>query len=211
MFSLNFACVIDSIPRTFTRRGVIFTHPTQGRKLVTETLTDAELLSSLDLVPLVETDKPEAKLRTQRVTGPSFNYTGSVVEKIYTASYLPLDSIKADFLRTSRELLIGYIADVNIDYTLEEIRTWDQQRAEAIAYIDDSLSDVPLLDAIADSRGITVSTLANDIVARSIAFSAEAGHILGRKQGIVDLLDAAETGEALDQILEDELYTGWLL
>jgi len=211
MFSLNFACVLDSIPRTFTRRGVLFTHPVTGSQLVAETLTDAELLTQFDLYPVVETDKPDFNPRTQRITGPAFNFTGSVVEHVYTASYLPLDFIKEDFLSTARSLLSEYMAEVTFGYTVEEFRTWDQQRDEAKAYIADNLADVPMLDAIAASRGVTVVILANSVMVNSVAYSAAAGHILGRKLGLGDLIEAAPDGVELDRILADELYVNWTI
>ena len=116
---------------------------------------------------------------------------------------------KEDFLDTTKELLASYTADVKIGYTEEEFRTWDQQRVEAHLYIADNLADIPLLDAIASSRGIPVADLVNNVIANADIYSPLMGHILGRKQGLVDLIDSAPDGAELDRILADELYVNW--
>jgi len=81
------------------------------------------------------------------------------------------------------------------EYSEYERSTFPQQRAEAIAYLADNTASIPLLNAIATARGITVETLANKIVEKAEAHDISLGTILGKRKKDLDLLDAIDLND----------------
>lgn len=84
-----------------------------------------------------------------------------------------------------------YLCSLCCEYGDMEKATWDQQYDEAMAYTADSGADVPLLSAIASSRGMTLATLAERVIANRASWVVVAGDILGQRLAYQDLLDAA--------------------
>lgn len=77
------------------------------------------------------------------------------------------------------------------EYGAMERSTWDQQYSEAIAYQADMNADIPLLDAIAVSRGMDVATLVGRIVNNRAAWVELSGSIVGQRLAYQDSVDAA--------------------
>nr|WP_321513129.1 hypothetical protein [uncultured Pseudodesulfovibrio sp.] len=86
------------------------------------------------------------------------------------------------------------------EYGAMEMATWDQQYREAEAYQADNQAVVPLLSAIAASRGMTVATLADRIITNRAAWVALSGSIVGQRLAYQDMLDAAETVAEVEAI-----------
>ena len=108
-------------------------------------------------------DTPEAKLKA-----------------ITTNKKMEVDSNERLFAYKSKELVA--------EYSDGEIRSWDQQRAEATAYAADNTASTPLLSAIATARGITVSELATKVLANAAAYETAYGTLLGKYQKNKDTL-----------------------
>jgi len=77
------------------------------------------------------------------------------------------------------------------EYGPMERATWDQQYDEALEYEADPNADVPLLDSIAASRGMTVSDLVQRIKNNRTAWVQLSGGIVGQRLAYQDLVDAA--------------------
>lgn len=108
-------------------------------------------------------DTPEAKLKA-----------------ITTNKKMQEGSNERTFAYKSKELVA--------EYSDGEIRSWDQQRAEATAYTADNTASTPLLSAIATARGITVSQLATKVLANAEAYESAYGTLLGKYQKNKDTL-----------------------
>lgn len=73
-------------------------------------------------------------------------------------------------------------------YTPEERETWFVQVKEANDYNVSPLSPTPLLTAIANVRGLTVSDLVGTIIAKDNAYRQAIGAILGEQQALVETI-----------------------
>jgi hypothetical protein len=85
-------------------------------------------------------------------------------------------------------------------YPESEILLWPKQEAEALAVMADSSASAPLIDSIAQARGVTRINLAMRIMTLSNAYATAAGAIIGRKQSLLDQLEIASTIEAVEII-----------
>ncbi len=87
-------------------------------------------------------------------------------------------------------------------YPWFERDTWQDQEAEALAYQADPNAPTPLLTGIATQRGITVSELAQRVIANAAAWRAVAPELCGQRKAAADQIEAAETVEQVQQIME---------
>ena len=81
-------------------------------------------------------------------------------------------------------------------YPDAESESWPIQRAEALAYDADPTVATPLLQSIADSRGITLAEQVTKVLENVVAFDAEFGALLGKYQKNKSILTSID--------LEDE-------
>jgi hypothetical protein len=81
-------------------------------------------------------------------------------------------------------------------YTQNEINSWPKQETEARAYIADNNVSTPLLSQIATARGLTLTDLANRVIAKADTFAVGYGTALGDKQAVEDqiqtIVDSAD-------------------
>ncbi len=80
-------------------------------------------------------------------------------------------------------------------YPWFERDTWQDQEAEALAYLADPNAPTPLLTGIATQRGITVAELAQRVIDNARAWRAVAPDLCGQRQAASDQIEAAETEE----------------
>lgn len=113
---------------------------------------------------------------------------------------------------TLAELIANQIAQINRDFELamqkittgyppNEITSWSKQETEARAYVADANAATPLLDALAEGRGLTKADLASRILYKADLFAAVSGQLIGKRQGLEDVLDALP-GEATAEDVE---------
>ena len=82
-----------------------------------------------------------------------------------------------------------------VEYGAYEMATWDQQFDEATAYTASPAADVPLLAAMCVARGISIAELAGKIIANRAAWVSLTGYVIGQRQRIVGLIEAAQAVE----------------
>lgn len=86
-------------------------------------------------------------------------------------------------------------------YPNSEVLTFDQQTAEAKAYLaSGNAADAPLLSALASGRGIEFDDLVNRVMAKHHAFSVLSGIVIGQRQALEDRLRVCETIEDVKAI-----------
>ena len=100
--------------------------------------------------------------------------------------------ISASFEQTIQQITAGYPPN--------EIASWSKQEQEARAFTAVPLSATPLIDALANTRGVPKATLASRIINKADFFAGISGQLIGKRQGLEDSVDAASSKTALAAI-----------
>lgn len=90
---------------------------------------------------------------------------------------------------TCDSILNGAVAS----YPESEVLTFDQQVDEVRRFREtEDVADAPLLNALAQARGITLEDLISRVMAKRQAFSVLSGYVIGQRQALEDRLDALD-------------------
>ena len=117
--------------------------------------------------------------------------------------YTPdLDQVKANAQQELVSIFERKAEEIAGRYPWFERDTWLQQEAEALAYQADPNTSTPVLTGIATQRSITVAELAQRVIANTAAWRAVAPELCGQRQAASDQIEAAETEEQVEQIME---------
>ncbi|MAR74350.1 hypothetical protein [Halomonas sp.] len=111
-----------------------------------------------------------------------------------------LDHAKATTIRRINAAYEAELASIRSEYPESEQMTWDKQEREARAFLADSATATPLLDAVATGRGMDKAELATRIIAKADAWIQASGLATGKRQALEDQVKAAETVEAVEAI-----------
>lgn len=76
-------------------------------------------------------------------------------------------------------------------YPEAETLTWDKQEQEARKWSADNTAATPLLDAIAQGRGMDKTELVSRVIAKADAWIAASGLATGKRQALEDEITAA--------------------
>lgn len=93
------------------------------------------------------------------------------------------------------------IATLTPTYPDDERLTFDKQEAEARAWLADNSTPTPFVDALAAGRQMDKAELVSRIIAKADAFALASGSLTGQRQRYEDLLDVAETADAVAAIV----------
>lgn len=171
--------------------------------------TDAELgLHGYGYWP-VEEDTP-ALAPTERLTEGTLEVDAErgVVVRHWGAEALPEAELTALLVQAKGTKLAELNAEcqrmlesLTPTYPERELTTFDKQESEARAYLAEGTASTPLLSALAQARGIELAELVQRVIAKADTFAAASGCIIGQRQALEDLLDAAETVEDVQAIV----------
>lgn len=91
---------------------------------------------------------------------------------------------------------------VRWEYTESEIMSWYKQEGEARYWLKDNTYPTPLVDLIAEARGLEKSDLINKIIIKADQYAIATGIAVGRRQACEDQIKAITIGNEaqLDQI-----------
>lgn len=112
-----------------------------------------------------------------------------------------LDELKAIKLNEINILYQQSIATLTPTYPDDERLTFDKQEQEARAWLADNSFPTPFVDALAAGRQMDKAELVSRIIAKADAFALTSGSLTGQRQRYEDLLDVAETPEAVAAIV----------
>lgn len=88
-------------------------------------------------------------------------------------------------------------------YPSTELLTFDKQESEARAWLSNSSTETPLVNALAAGRGMDKAELVSRIITKADAFKLAAGYLTGQRQRYEDMLDAATTAEEVEAIVPE--------
>lgn len=137
-------------------------------------------------------------------------YQDSQIEQGYDGNWYlaghalkkPLEEAKAAKLAEINAACDAILNAAVQTYPNSEVLTFDQQTAEAKAYLaSGNAADAPLLSALATGRGIEFGDLVNRVMAKHNAFSVLSGAVIGQRQALEDRLNACGTTEEVNAII----------
>lgn len=173
------------------------------------TLTD-EVLAPFDHAVLAFTPQPEFDDWTQVLTeGTPEQRDGkwyqtwvlTPVTRTPEEEAERLKAIKANKLAEINNAYQQAIATLTPTYPDDERLTFDKQEAEASAWLADNSTPTPFVDALASGRQMEKAELVSRIIAKADAFALASGSLTGQRQRYEDMLDVAETAEAVAAIV----------
>lgn len=91
-------------------------------------------------------------------------------------------------------------AGIKASYPESEVLSWDKQEKEARDFLADPQAVTPQLDAMAETRGLDKTELANRIVSKADSFAVSSGQIIGKRQALEDQLKAMTTWSEMKDI-----------
>lgn len=112
-----------------------------------------------------------------------------------------LGGIKAGKLAEINDAYQQAIATLTPTYPDDERLTFDKQEQEARAWLADNSTPTPFIDALAAGRQMDKAELVSRIIAKADAFALASGSLTGQRQRYEDMLDVAETADAVAAIV----------
>ena len=173
------------------------------------TLTDA-ILEPFGYAILNSTPQPEFNTWTQKISeGEPEQLDGKWYQTwvLTTVTHTPeeeaerLKSLKARKLTEINDAYQQAIATLTPTYPDDERLTFDKQEQEARAWLADSSTPTPFIDALAAGRQMEKAELVSRIIAKADAFALASGSLTGQRQRYEDMLDVAETADTVAAIV----------
>lgn len=112
-----------------------------------------------------------------------------------------LDELKAAKLNEINTTYQQAIATLTPTYPDDERLTFDKQEQEARSWLADNSTPTPFVDALAAGRQMEKAELVSRIIAKADAFALASGSLTGQRQRYEDMLDVAETADAVAAIV----------
>lgn len=113
----------------------------------------------------------------------------------------PLETVKARKLAEINAFYQQAIATLTPTYPDDERLTFDKQEQEARSWLADNSTPTPFIDALAAGRQMEKAELVSRIIAKADAFALASGSLTGQRQRYEDMLDVAETADAVAAIV----------
>lgn len=113
----------------------------------------------------------------------------------------PLETVKTCKLGEINFAYEQAIATLTPTYPDDERLTFDKQEQEARAWLADNSASTPFVDALAAGRQMNKAELVGRIIAKADAFAIASGSLTGQRQRYEDMLDVAETEDAVAAIV----------
>lgn len=163
-----------------------------------------------------------------------YQLTNNGVIRQSDSAFIPADPLNADYQAflawqaegntpepvaapTLADLKTAKLTDINaecdrrinaevLSYPATEVLTFPKQETEARAWAAGNTAATPLIDALAENRGIDKAELVSRIVAKADYFAAFTGKMVGYRQKLEDQVSAATTLEELAAI---DPLAGW--
>lgn len=162
----------------------------------------AEVLAGEGYKPYTEEDVDSSRLDACDL-GFEYRETDAGIRKVwvYTPNLQKAKTTKLSEINAACDEILNTAVNT---YPQTEVLTFDQQATEADKYLSTGdEADAPLLAALAAGRGITLDELVQRVKAKTTAFTALSGSIIGQRQALEDQLDACETVEEVQLIPVD--------
>ena len=159
------------------------------------------------VVELLQTDGDIAKMFHPNIIWIDVSSVVEVAEgwRLVGDQFFPPSRPSADVLKALQILSINTacetaIAAIQAGYPGSEVLSWPKQEVEARACIASPSAATPLLDALAEARGINKSELAARVILKADSFAQLSGAAIGKRQALEDMLNALPADATAEQI-----------
>ena len=122
----------------------------------------------------------------------------------------PEKTVEQAIAEKKAEINVAYEDAMNAitsSYPASEMLSWDKQEAEARAYETDPLASTPLVDALANARGLDKEELVSRILVKADQFAVYSGMTIGKRQALEDALAVLEADP--ETTVEDVEAISW--
>lgn len=119
-------------------------------------------------------------------------------------------SLKISIMSKANNDASKLLEDITIGYPECEVKSWTQQNLEAEGWLADHTTPTPFLDALAIVRGMDKPTLVGKVVDKAANFAKYTGSVIGARQRVEDMVEAASSVDELQAIptIEEILIGG---
>lgn len=92
------------------------------------------------------------------------------------------------------------IDSINGTIPIYESNTWAIQLSEAQAWIEDNNANTPILNIISKNRNISIGTLANKVIQKSLSYNKQTANIIGQRSNYITALYSSTTVDQVTSI-----------
>lgn len=117
-----------------------------------------------------------------------------IIDKLFT------EQEKNNYLEKMNNIINSKLSFVKATYPESEIQSWPKQEAEAKAYSLDNSQSTPLIDAIANARGIPKDILISKIIEKAIIYANYTGNLIGLRQKLETQITLATNFNELPEL-----------
>ncbi|MDO9233020.1 MAG: hypothetical protein Q7U15_05905 [Methylotenera sp.] len=114
-------------------------------------------------------------------------------------------------LPTVAELKKSQLAKINAEFNKAmlpiingipaiERESWKKQEEQARAYLVNNSVSTPLIDALAETRGVDKAELVSRIIAKADLFATISGQLIGKRQALEDAVNALSDKATADDV-----------
>ena len=147
---------------------------------------ETPLLNIDDHQDFVVDKAPDLYNLPQRWDGLNWEFDQAEYDRLNPAPEpVPFDTLKLKAINRINAEFERSVEKLTSEYTISERISFSAQDAEARSLDLDAQASAPLLSAIANQRGETTQALAQKVIAKSDAYQAVFGDLLGKKQALI--------------------------
>lgn len=125
-------------------------------------------------------------------------YIGFLIVK--ASAQAQLMQAKQDKIKTINAYCDAEIHSISESYPETEVLSWPQQVKEADEVLKDPSAKTPLITALAELRGISVTELAKLVQEKSTTFAIITGQIIGKRQLLEQKALSAKSLDEMDTV-----------
>ena len=114
-----------------------------------------------------------------------------------------VETVKVKKLEEVINLADKELESITGAYPHSEQLSWGKQESEARLWLADNTADTPLLDSMAQSRGVTKQEAVNRVLAKAVAFAQLSGAVFGHRQKLTEQVESTTTIEEVEAVEVD--------
>lgn len=132
--------------------------------------------------------------------GKDLRYMAAIADEPVSLYSFHPDDYRAFKLAEINAACENELASLQSTYPQSEVLSWDKQEREARAFVENPVSPVPLISALAAAREVDPADLADWIILKADAYTDAVGSALGKRQKLEGQLAVLTDWEGMAEI-----------